>query len=146
MSRAAHGKDHPYDAMSLAGSRAPQSVSESGGGHAHAAGMGKGTLMRRWLLLLCMLLSLPCRVQGATRLGPLHTQEELWCVRQRVGIDAPGTHGMDCIPGAGTQMYKSLGDVSANSPGDWDRLVSSASSVPGNPTLDNWGGNNTGQP
>jgi hypothetical protein len=34
--------------------------------------------------------------------------------------------------------YKTSGDVSTNSPGDWDRIISSANSLLSNPIADNW--------
>jgi hypothetical protein len=58
---------------------------------------------------------------AATRLGLLHTQEELNCWRQRAGIDAQGSNGITC-----PVMYKTTGDVSTNSPGNWTRIQSKA--------------------
>jgi Concanavalin A-like lectin/glucanases superfamily len=55
---------------------------------------------------------------AATRIGVQVTQEEVNCWRQRAGIDAQGVNGITC-----PVKYKSAGDVSTNSPGDWDHIV-----------------------
>jgi hypothetical protein len=57
-------------------------------------------------------------------LGLHVTQEEIWCWRQRAGIDAQGLHGITC-----PVRYKSAGDVSTNAPGDWDRIVANGAAV-----------------
>jgi Concanavalin A-like lectin/glucanases superfamily len=78
---------------------------------------------------------------AATRLGLHHTQEEVWCWKQRAGIDAQGSNGITC-----PIMYRIAGDVQTNSPGDWTQVVNNAAAIPGTPTLENWAGNTSGQP
>jgi hypothetical protein len=58
--------------------------------------------------------------QAATRLGLHVTREEVWCWRQRAGLDPQGANGITC-----PVMYKSLGDIPGQpySPGEWDRIV-----------------------
>lgn len=84
--------------------------------------------MKRFLLLLLIiLLWLPFSAEAATRLGLFHTQEELdiWRARR---VSGP---------------YKSAGDVSTNSPGDWDRIVSRKDAFLASPTNDRWAGQTT---
>jgi hypothetical protein len=61
---------------------------------------------------------------GPIRLGLLYTQEELNIWRQR----------------AQSGPYKSQGDVSTNSPGDWDRIVSKKNTFMSDPSADHWTG------
>jgi len=56
---------------------------------------------------------------GSTRLGLHVTQEELNCWRQRARIDPQGANGITC-----PVKYKTAGDVSTNSPGNWNDMVS----------------------
>jgi hypothetical protein len=62
-----------------------------------------------------------------TRLGLHVTQEELNVWKQR----------------AARGPYKAKTDVSANSPGDWSRIVSNANSFLLNPSAERWSGQNT---
>src|SRR5262249_37269259 len=57
-----------------------------------------------------------------TRLGLHVTQEELTIWRQR----------------AQNGPYKTAGDVSINSPGDWDRIVSNRNAFASNPSNGRW--------
>ena len=59
---------------------------------------------------------------AATRLGLFVTQQELTIWRQR----------------ANSGPYKSAGDVSANSPGDWNRIVANRNSFASNPSNGRW--------
>lgn len=62
--------------------------------------------------------------------GGLHfTVEELeiWCQRSKEG------------------PYKSKGDVSKNSPGDWDNIIDAADELVRNPRIDFWKGNESGR-
>jgi concanavalin A-like lectin/glucanase superfamily protein len=65
--------------------------------------------------------------QAATRLGLHVTSEELAILQQRA------TKG----------PYKSTGDVSTNSPGDWDRVVSKKNTFNSNPSAETWNGKTT---
>ena len=62
--------------------------------------------------------------QPATRLGLHFTQEELCTWRQRARLGP----------------YKTAGDVSRNSPGDWDRIVKYKNAFMANPGADHWKG------
>jgi|RhiMetdeSRZDD1v2_1073273.scaffolds.fasta_scaffold1216387_1 hypothetical protein len=66
----------------------------------------------------------PTPAHAATRLGLFHTQEEVNCWRQRAGIDPQGANGITC-----PVKYKNAGDVSTNSPDDWNRIVANANAV-----------------
>jgi hypothetical protein len=72
---------------------------------------------------------------AATRLGLHVTQEELNCWRERAGIDPQGSNGITC-----PVKYKTAGDVSTNSPGDWTRIANQASTFRSTPTRDFWDG------
>jgi len=63
-------------------------------------------------------------LSAQNRLGLHFTQEELTIWRQRVQ-NGP---------------YKTKGDVCANSPGDWERIVSHANAFHSNPSLERWKG------
>src|SRR4030095_11118168 len=65
------------------------------------------------------------------------TAEERWCWRQRAGLDAQGSHGITC-----PVKYNTQGDVSTNSPGDWDRIGRWATTFYNNPTAEQWTGSN----
>jgi hypothetical protein len=75
---------------------------------------------------------------GPTWLGVLHTQEEVWCWRQRAGIDPQGSNGLTC-----PVMYVEAGDVSTNSPEDWDRIQSLAEALTTGSGGNNWWSGNT---
>lgn len=62
--------------------------------------------------------------RAVTRLGLHFTQEELDIWRKR----------------AQSGPYKSAGDVSRNSPGDWDRIVKYKDAFMANPSADHWAG------
>jgi hypothetical protein len=70
---------------------------------------------------------------AATRLGLFHTQEEVYCWRQRAGIDPQGANGITC-----PVKYKNAGDVSPNSPGDWSRIVANRNAFAANPSAGRW--------
>jgi hypothetical protein len=74
------------------------------------------------ILGICIALSQSAVAQ--TRLGLHVTQEELTIWRQRA-MSGP---------------YKTAGDVSTNSPGDWDQIVSLKNSFMSNPAVDHWRG------
>jgi hypothetical protein len=71
--------------------------------------------------------------QAATRLGLHATQEELNCWRQRAGIDPQGSNGITC-----PVIYKSVGDVRPNSPGDWNTILNNASQNLANQRFAGW--------
>jgi hypothetical protein len=75
-----------------------------------------------FLLILAISLGLRQNVDAQTRLGLHLTQEELNIWKQR----------------AQSGPYRSLGDVSTNSPGDWDRIVSNANAFGSNPSNGRW--------
>ncbi len=83
-------------------------------------------VMLRWSLLMAVtfLATGVHAGQPMTRLGLHFTQEELHIWRQR----------------AQTGPYKSQGDVSVNSAGDWDRIVKSKNAFMANPSADHWKG------
>jgi hypothetical protein len=62
-----------------------------------------------------------------TRVGLHVTQEELNIWKER----------------AASGPYKSTGDVSANSPGDWNRIMNNANAFLTNPSADRWAGQTT---
>jgi hypothetical protein len=66
----------------------------------------------------------PREAKAATRLGLHVTQEELNCWRQRAGLDPQGANGITC-----PVKYKTVGDVRANSPGDWTKIENNAKST-----------------
>jgi hypothetical protein len=80
------------------------------------------------VLLAIVWLSQPA--QAATRLGLHVTQEELdnWRIR---AVSGP---------------YKSVGDVSTNSPGDWDKMVTEAASFASSPLAEIWQGQTPNNP
>src|SRR5687768_5208910 len=65
---------------------------------------------------------------GQTRFGLHFTQEEIDIWKQR----------------AASGPYKGASDVSTNSPGDWTRIQSNATTFSNSPTADRWAGNTTG--
>lgn len=71
-------------------------------------------------ILIIMLLSSLRSIYGQTRLGILHTEEELTIWRQR----------------AQSGPYKTMGDVSTNSPGDWTRIQKNADVFMLNPNVE----------
>jgi hypothetical protein len=75
----------------------------------------------------------PKEAKAATRLGLHVTQEELNCWRQRAGIDPQGSNGITC-----PVKYKNAGDVSINSPGDWNRIVANRNAFAANPANERW--------
>ena len=75
------------------------------------------------LISLFIIPSFP--VSAQTRLGLHVTQEELDIWRDRA-VNGP---------------YKSSGDVSTNSPGDWDRIVTRKNAFNSNPSADRYAGN-----
>ena len=82
---------------------------------------------KRLLLILLLILSIGLQVEpvmSATRLGLFVTQEELNIWRQR----------------AAKGPYKTKGDVSPNSPGDWTRIQKNATAFLSNPSSDRWSG------
>jgi hypothetical protein len=94
--------------------------------------------MQKWMFVLiavCLadLLGLAQEPVAATRLGLFHTQEEVWCWRQRAGIDPQGTHGITC-----PVRYVHAGDVSTNSPGNWDHIVANRNTFAANPSNGRW--------
>lgn len=74
-------------------------------------------------------------VHAATRLGLHVTQEELYCWRQRAGIESQGSNGVTC-----PIKYVSTSDVSTNSPGDWDHIVANKESFRADTTIGCWSG------
>ena len=97
---------------------------------------------RRVVLLISLLLLGIVPAWAATPVG-LHTSlEELACWRQRAGIDAQGattiTTGVTC-----PVKYKTAGDVSTNSPGNWDDIVANTTTFASNPAADHWVGQTT---
>ena len=91
--------------------------------------------MRVWIILAYLLIGSVLPSVAATRLGLHGTQEELWCGRQRAGIDAQGPNGVTC-----PIAYVSGGDVQANSPGDWNKIVADKEAFRANTTLGCWSG------
>jgi hypothetical protein len=87
------------------------------------------TLVFAILTVLEVIIPLAKDVSAQTRLGLHVTQEELNIWKQR----------------AQGGPYKSTGDVSTNSPGDWTRINSRANQWASNPTQDAWVGNDSGQ-
>jgi hypothetical protein len=81
------------------------------------------------LALLILGTTMPYNAVAQTRLGLHVTQEELNIWKQR----------------AQSGPYKSPGDVSANSPGDWNRIVGNANAFISNPSVDRWAGQTTDQ-
>jgi hypothetical protein len=82
------------------------------------------------LLILSLVLSIGLQVKpamSATRLGLFVTQEELNIWRQR----------------AATGPYKTKGDVSPNSPGDWNRIQKNATDFILDPSSERWDGQTT---
>lgn len=81
---------------------------------------------RHVVIMVLLLLGLVLRGSGqgeaATRLGLHVTQEELAVWRTRA-VSGP---------------YRTLGDVSSNSPGDWSRIVSQKESFRASPTTGQW--------
>ena len=76
----------------------------------------------RSMLLLLVLVLIPVSSYGATRLGLFHTQQEvaIWATRATSG------------------PYRVAGDVSTNSPGDWNRIVANRNTFAANPTQGRW--------
>jgi hypothetical protein len=75
-----------------------------------------------WILVFIVMCGTPSL--AATRLGLHTTQEELNLWRQRM-VNGP---------------YKTTGDVSTNSPGDWDRISANAEAFRSSPTAGIWAG------
>ena len=97
--------------------------------------------MRRSAMILMLCLGLAPSLWASTLLGASTiTQEEVWCWRQRAGIDTPGLHGINCDPST-IGAYVASGDVSTNSPGDWNKIVSNAT---GTLSTGRWTGPATG--
>jgi hypothetical protein len=85
---------------------------------------------KRLLLILSLILSIGLQVKpamSATPLGLFVTQEELNIWRQR----------------AATGPYKTKGDVSPNSPGDWNRIQKNATDFILDPSSERWDGQTT---
>ncbi|QHT71624.1 T9SS type B sorting domain-containing protein [Rhodocytophaga rosea] len=85
----------------------------------------KTTLTRQYLkafLILFLLVSTSTIAQ--TPLSPFFTKEEVEIWKQR----------------AKSGPYKSFGDVQANSPGDWDRIMANANKFVSNPSVERWKG------
>ena len=76
------------------------------------------------LTVLGAFVALEPRALAQTRLGLNVTQEELNIWRQR----------------AQTGPYRTGGDVSTNSPGDWNSIISRAQQFVANPLMENWQG------
>jgi hypothetical protein len=80
--------------------------------------------MRRGLVVILTLLFWPFTAWSATRLGLHVTQEELDAWRTRA-VSGP---------------YRVVGDVSANSPGDWAHIVANKETFRANTTINYWAG------
>lgn len=79
----------------------------------------------RLAIVLGAAVLLPAGLRAQTRLGLHVTQEELDIWRQRAN-------------GTDVTNYKSAGDVSAYSPGDWDRIASNTTSFYNNPSQERY--------
>ena len=75
-------------------------------------------------LFLTILFSFLIQANLNAQRGLHYTPEEIQVWRQRAGLTP------------GNTMYKSFGDVSANSPGDWDRILADALTAVDNPSND----------
>src|SRR5919109_603468 len=84
----------------------------------------KVMLVNVCLLIMAISTVLEESAAAQTRLGLHVTQEELNIWKQR----------------AQSGPYKSAGDVSANSPGDWTRIVNLKNTFMANPSADRWDG------
>jgi hypothetical protein len=85
-----------------------------------------------------VLFGLAPAAMAATRLGLHVTQEELNVWKQRAGVVPPNS----LTPNA-TVKYKAVGDVSTNSPGDWNTIVASKNAWDASPssrTAQAWAG------
>lgn len=82
-----------------------------------------------WFLLFLLIDS--NQLQAQTRIGLHVTQEELNIWRERAKV----------VPyQSKSGPYRSTGDVSENSPGDWDRILQNANRFLSNPGADRWKG------
>src|SRR5262245_13786739 len=63
---------------------------------------------------------------------------------QRLGLHVTSQELAIWQSRAASGPYKTAGDVSTNSPGDWTDIVSRKNSFNSSPTTDRWAGNTTG--
>jgi hypothetical protein len=88
-----------------------------------------GLILIMVLMLYPVLPPEPHQAHAATRLGLFFTQEELNCWRQRAGLVPPNSLTPNC-----TVKYRTGGDVSTNSPGDWTMILASANAFRSSPS------------
>ena len=82
------------------------------------------SLLSRRIVNICLLFTLTCSNYLYSQSGLQFTPEEIKIWKERAGLSS------------GSRMYKSTGDVSKNSPGDWDRIYADALTAVANPAND----------